>query len=69
MKAPHLFTMYSDSDHAGCLDTRRSTGGYVLKMGTGAVSWMSKKQSGVAASSTEAEYIAAAATGKEILWM
>lgn len=64
-----IFVAYSDSDHAGCLDTRRSTSGCLIKMGTGAVSWSSKKQTTVAISSTEAEYTAAVATGKEVIWM
>jgi hypothetical protein len=38
-------------------------------MGTGAVSWSAKKQSTVADSSTEAEYVSAASAGREILWM
>lgn len=63
------FTAYSDSDYAGCLDTRRSTSGYALKMGTGAVSWSSKKQSIIALSSTEAEYVAASIAGQEVVWM
>ena len=67
--ASHPFITYSDSDHASCLDTRRSVGGYAVKVGTGAVSWSSKKQSTVALSSTEAEYIATVAAGKEMLWM
>ena len=50
-----LFTTYSDADHGGCKDTGRSTGAYVVKMGTGAVSWCSKLQSIVALSTTEAE--------------
>lgn len=64
-----IFCAYSDADHAGCPDTRRSTTGYFLKMGTGAISWSSKKQSSVAWSSTEAEYIAASTAGQEIIWM
>ncbi|KAG8955677.1 hypothetical protein FRC04_007668 [Tulasnella sp. 424] len=64
-----VFRTYSDADHAGCLDTRRSTSGYFLKMGTGAVSWSSKKQTSVAWSSTEAEYIAASIAGQETIWM
>ena len=65
----HPFITYSDSDHAGCIDTRRLVGGYAVKIGSGAVSWSSKKQSTVALSSTEAEYIATVAAGKEVLWM
>lgn len=37
------FQAYSDTDHAGCLDTRRSTSGFVITMGSGAVSWSAKK--------------------------
>ena len=64
-----LFITYSDSNHGACKDTGRSTGGYVVKIGTGAVSWSSKLQSVVALSSTEAEYIAAVEAGKELKWM
>ena len=64
-----LFQAYSDADHAGCLDTRRSTSGFVIKMGSGAVSWSAKKQSIVADSSTEAEYISASNAGRDIVWM
>jgi hypothetical protein len=45
-----LFTTYSDADHGGNPDNGRSTGGYVVKMGTGAVSWSSRLQSIVALS-------------------
>lgn len=65
----HPFITYSDSDHAGCIDTRWSVSRYVVKIGTGAVSWSSKKQLTIALSSTEAEYIATVAAGKEMLWM
>ena len=64
-----LFITYSDSNHGACKDTGRSTGGYVVKIGTGAVSWSSKLQSVVALSTTEAEYIAAVEAGKELKWM
>jgi hypothetical protein len=63
------FITYSDADHGGNPDNGRSTGGYVVKIGTGAVSWSSKLQSLVALSTTEAEYISAVEAGKEILWM
>ncbi len=64
-----LFTSYTDADHGGCKDTGRSTGGYLIKMGTGAISWRSKLQPVVALSTTEAEYIAAVEAGKEMIWM
>jgi hypothetical protein len=67
--SPELFSTFSDADHGGCKDTGRSTGGYLVKIGSGAVSWCSKLQSIVALSTTEAEYIAAVSAGKEIRWM
>ena len=66
---PQLFTTYSDANHGGCKDTGRSTGAYIVKIGTGVVSWMSKHQSIVALSTTEAKYMAASEAGKEIVWM
>ncbi|GJT64585.1 retrovirus-related pol polyprotein from transposon TNT 1-94 [Tanacetum coccineum] len=51
-------TAYSDADHAGCQDTRRSTSGSAQFLGDKLVSWSSKKQKNTAISSTEAEYIA-----------
>jgi hypothetical protein len=64
-----LFTTYSDADHGGNSDNGRSTGGYLVKIGSGAVSWSSKLQSLVALSTTEAEYISAVEAAKEIVWM
>jgi hypothetical protein len=64
-----LFTTYSDADHGGNPDNGRSTSAYVVKMGTGAVSWMSHLQSIVALSTTEAEFISAVSAGQEIVWM
>ena len=63
------FTSYTDADHAGCPDTGRSTSGYVIKMGTGAISWSSRLQSIVALSTTEAEFVAAVSAGQEMLWL
>ncbi|KAL9972941.1 hypothetical protein ACROYT_G019341 [Oculina patagonica] len=46
---PELFG-YSDADWAGDVDTRRSTSGYVFQIGSGTVSWSSRKQQTVVAS-------------------
>ncbi|GJV00841.1 retrovirus-related pol polyprotein from transposon TNT 1-94 [Tanacetum coccineum] len=54
----YLTSTYSDADHAGCQDTRRSTSGSAQFLGDKLVSWSSKKQKSTAISSTEAEYIA-----------
>ena len=51
---------YVDADWAGDKTDRKSTSGYLFKLGEGVISWLSKKQGSVALSSTEAEYIAAA---------
>jgi hypothetical protein len=60
---------YTDSDWANCLDTRRSIGGYTFSLGSGTISWAAKKQKTVAASSCEAEYIAAFEASKEAIWL
>lgn len=60
---------YTDADMAGDLDGRKSTSGIVFTFAGGAVSWQSKLQKCVALSTTEAEYIAMAEAGKEMLWL
>nr|GEV86997.1 retrovirus-related Pol polyprotein from transposon TNT 1-94 [Tanacetum cinerariifolium] len=47
-----------DADHAGCIDTRKSTFRGIQFLGDKLVSWMSKKQNCTAMSSAEAEYVA-----------
>ncbi|KAA0053129.1 integrase [Cucumis melo var. makuwa] len=53
----------------GNVDDHKSTYGYVFSMGSGVFSWTSKKQSVVALSTTEAEYISLAAAGCQALWL
>ena len=60
---------FVDADWAGDLDQRRSTSGYVFSLFGGAVSWMSKRQSVVAFSTTEAKYMAASHASKEEVWL
>nr|GEV18323.1 uncharacterized mitochondrial protein AtMg00810-like [Tanacetum cinerariifolium] len=51
-------TAFSDSDHAGCLDSHKSTsGGIQFLGGDKLVSWSSKKQDCAFMSSAEAEYV------------
>ncbi|GJW71687.1 hypothetical protein Tco_0128604 [Tanacetum coccineum] len=47
-------TAFLDADHAGCLDTRKSTSGGIQFLGDKLVNWMSKKQKCTAMSSEEA---------------
>ncbi|GKA13746.1 retrovirus-related pol polyprotein from transposon TNT 1-94 [Tanacetum coccineum] len=56
-------------DYGGCLDSGKSTTGYVFTVGGTAVSWMSRIQKCVAMSTTEAEYMAIAEAGKELVWL
>ena len=60
---------YTDSDHAGDLDERKSTSGYVFLLSSGAISWSSKKQPIVSLSSTEAEFIAVASCACQAVWL
>nr|GFA30128.1 retrovirus-related Pol polyprotein from transposon TNT 1-94 [Tanacetum cinerariifolium] len=62
-------TAFSDADHAGCIDTRKSTSGGIQFLGDKLVSWMSKKQNCTAMSSAEAEYVALSASCAQVMWM
>ncbi|XP_026429730.1 uncharacterized protein LOC113326169 [Papaver somniferum] len=58
---------YPDSDLAGCPDSRRSTSGYCVYVGSTLVSWQSKKHPTVSKSSTEAEYKALSCLASEFM--
>ena len=60
---------FSDSDWAGNLDDRRSTTGYAFNIGSGVVSWSSKKEPTISLSSIEAEYKAMASATCEVVWL
>ena len=60
--------VYTDSDFAGDVDTRKSTSGYVFLMDNAAVAWLSKKQPIVTLSTTEAEYVAASVCACQAVW-
>ncbi|GAA5970924.1 hypothetical protein JCM8115_005499 [Rhodotorula mucilaginosa] len=61
------FEAYSDSDWGACPSTSRSTMGYTFVLASGAVSWSSKLQPRVTASSTEAEYLGLSHASKEAI--
>ncbi|GAU32111.1 hypothetical protein TSUD_357950 [Trifolium subterraneum] len=60
---------YSDSDYGGDVDDRKSTSGYVFMLGSGAISWSSRKQPIVTLSTTEAEFIAATHCVCQGIWL
>jgi hypothetical protein len=60
---------YSDSDYVGCKVDRKSTSGTCQFLGRSLVSWSSKKQTFVALSTVEAEYVAAGHCCAQLLWM
>jgi hypothetical protein len=60
---------FCDADWAGDLDDRKSTTGIIVKLNGCPVLWLSKKQSTVALSTAEAEYIAIATVAQEVIWI
>jgi hypothetical protein len=60
---------YSDSDWAGSVRDRKSTSGCCFILGSGLISWFSRKQSRVALSTTETEYMVACLACTEAIWL
>ncbi|GJY37884.1 hypothetical protein Tco_0424248 [Tanacetum coccineum] len=61
--------VYADSDHAGDYIDRKSTSGICTFMGCCLTSWFAKKQTALAISTTEAEYVFAVKAFQQALWM
>ena len=68
-ESPFVLEAYSDSDYAGANLDRKSTTGGCQFLGRRLISWQCKKQTIVANSSTEAEYVAAANCCGQVLWI
>ena len=62
-------TAYTDSDWASDPIKRRSTTGYFMKLANGIICWQSRLQRTVAASSTEAEYMALSDCSRQVMWL
>ena len=60
---------YTDASFTTDRDDCKSQSGYVFIVNGGAVSWKSSKQSVVAQSTTESEYIVASEAAQEAAWM
>ncbi|XP_075096199.1 secreted RxLR effector protein 161-like [Nicotiana tabacum] len=69
-RSKHLEVVgYLNLDFAGCIDTRKSTFGYLFQLAEGAISWKSVKQSVIATSTMEAEFAACFEATIHALWL
>jgi hypothetical protein len=62
------FYGFADASYASA-DDRKSISGYVFLSNSGAITWGSKKQTTIALSSTEAEYVALSEAAREAMWL
>nr|GFC66928.1 uncharacterized mitochondrial protein AtMg00810-like [Tanacetum cinerariifolium] len=67
--SPFDLVAYSNSDYGGAFQDRKSTIGGSQFLGRRLISWQCKKQTIVATSTTEAEYVAAASCYGQVLWI
>ena len=65
----HHAITFTDSDWAGCTDTRQSTSGRVTMMQGSAVMWASARQRSIALSSAEAEQVALNAGARDARYL
>ncbi|KAA0047099.1 Retrovirus-related Pol polyprotein from transposon TNT 1-94 [Cucumis melo var. makuwa] len=67
--AMDMLGRYQNSDFVGCVDTRKSTFGYLFLLAEGAISWKSAKQSIIPASTMEAKFVAYFKVTVHGLWL
>ncbi|KAL0442104.1 UNVERIFIED_CONTAM: Retrovirus-related Pol polyprotein from transposon TNT 1-94 [Sesamum radiatum] len=60
---------YSDSDFASCVDSRKSTSGYIFMIASGAVSWRRAKQTLITTSTMEAEFVSCFEATSHGVWL
>ena len=60
---------FVDSDYAEDISDRKSTSGFIVKLGNAPCIWGSKKQIAVTLSTCEAEYHAMTIAVKEVIWL
>ena len=60
---------YTDSDLAGDLVERRSTGGMTFYLNGNLITWWSQKQKTIALSSCESEFMASTTAAQQALWL
>ncbi|KAI5316518.1 hypothetical protein L3X38_036225 [Prunus dulcis] len=60
---------YADADLGGCVDSMKSTSGFVFLFESGAVSWKSVKQTLTATLTMQAEYIACYEATSQAIWL
>nr|GEU68165.1 hypothetical protein [Tanacetum cinerariifolium] len=68
-ESPFDLVAYSDSDYGGATQDRKSTTGGCQFLGRRLISWQCKKQTIMATSTTEAEYVTAASCCGQVLWI
>ena len=60
---------YTDSDWVGSVTDRKSTSGCCFSLRSTVIAWCSRKQTSVALSTTEAEYITAYSASSKVVWL
>jgi hypothetical protein len=66
---PTYLAAYMNANWTSCSDSRRSTSGYFVYLGTNLVSWCSKKEPTIACSSTKSEYRSLSHASAEFTWL
>ena len=60
---------YSNVDFTGCVDSHKSTSGYIFIMAGGAVSWRSVKQTLISTSTMEVEFFSCYEATSQGVWL